>query len=51
MWMLDVDFIRAPAIGEVIQHNFDNLGVAIVNPGPPFGVKVNMVRCRNSVHD
>jgi len=42
MLMLNMDFVRAPTVRNVVQRDFDYLDVRVVNPGPPFGVTVNV---------
>src|SRR5580658_4304864 len=50
MRMLNMDFVRAPTVRDVVQHDFDNLDVGVVNPSPPFGVTVNVAQCFNGIH-
>lgn len=48
--MLDMDFVRAPTVRDMVQYDFDNLRVCIIDPCPPFGVTVDMARCGNGGH-
>jgi hypothetical protein len=50
MRMLNVDFVRAPSVRDMVQRDFDNLDVRVVNPRPPFDVTVNVARCFNGIH-
>lgn len=50
MWVLKMDLVRAPAISEVVQNHFDDLGICIVNPCPPFCITVNVVGGFNGIH-
>src|ERR1039458_4650433 len=50
MRMLNMDLVRAPAVSDVVQDDFDDLDIVVANPGPPFGVPVNVARCVNGIH-
>ena len=32
MWMLAMHLFRAPSIGQLVEHNFDDLGVCATDP-------------------
>ena len=50
MGMLKMNLIRAPTVCDVVQDNFDDLHICVVNPRPPLSVKVNVARCVNCIH-
>jgi hypothetical protein len=50
MRMLQMDFVRAPAVGDVVQCDLDDLDVSIINPCLPFTVTPNVARRVNDAH-
>jgi hypothetical protein len=49
MRVLKVDFFRAGAVCQLIQYDFNNLDVHVVNPRDTSLIQVNM-GCRCSLH-
>lgn len=50
MRMLAVDFLRAPAIGHVIERDLDHLHPRAINPCQASGIPKNMGDGLGSVH-
>ena len=42
MGMLEVDFFWTPAIGYLVENDFNDFGVRIVNPRPASLIKLNV---------
>jgi hypothetical protein len=45
MWVLKVDFFRAPPVSQRIQRDFDDLRVRLIDPSSPFFVEPDMLSC------